>query len=388
MRRSSSGSGPCCRWIIATTSISSRPTQRSIPSCSAARPILEGTAYEKFDFRFTPDFGNTQNNGTTTASTPQIYDAYIDANLYPEFKIRVGKFKPPLGLERLQSPADLLFAERAFPTDLVPNRDIGLQFSGDLFNRTLYYAAGVFNGAVDNALAQTGDANNGKDFNLRLFAQPWRNTDLTALRGLGVGIAYGRGVQQGVAVTNSQLPTYVTPGQENFFTYAANAVANGERVTWAPQLYYSVGPFGVLGEYTNTAQFVTRSTNTQNVSNNAWQVALTWVLTGEKASFYGVIPSERFNLSKAHWGDLQLVARVSKLTVDSNAYIGTAATQLANPSTQASKATDYGIGLGWDLSREVRIMLDYDQTTFKGGAANGGDRPDEKVIITRFQYAL
>jgi phosphate-selective porin OprO/OprP len=352
------------------------------------RPILEGTAYEKFDFRFTPDFGNSTDNGTTTQSIPQIYDAYIDANLYQEFKVRVGKFKPPLGLERLQSAGDLTFAERAFPTLLVPNRDIGLMAFGDVFDRRLFYAAGVFNGAVDNALSQTGDANNGKDFDLRLYAQPWLNTNLKALRGLGFGIAYGHGSQKGVAVTNSQLPTYLTPGQQSFFTYSAGAFASGERTTWAPQLYYSVGPFGVLGEYTNTAQFVSRSTNTQNVSNNAWQVALSWVLTGEDASFRGVIPSNRFNLSKGHWGDVELVARVSQLKVDSNAYIGPGATQLANPSTQASKATDYGIGIGWDLSREVRIMLDYDQTSFTGGAAKGADRPDEKVIITRFQYSL
>jgi phosphate-selective porin OprO/OprP len=351
-----------------------------------ARPILEGTAYEKFDFRIMPDWGSSGNPSSSNGA-PQLYDAYIDANLFPEFKIRVGKFKPPLGLERLQSPADLLFAERAFPSDLVPTRDIGLQFFGDVFNRTVSYAVGAFNGTVDNTVPTTGDSNNGKDIDLRIFAQPWKNTDLKALRGLGLGIAYSNGNQSGTTTT-SNLPTYVTPGQENFFTYATGAFANGERVTWAPQLYYSVGPFGVLGEYTNTAQFVTRSTNTQNVSNNAWQIALSWVLTGENASLRGVIPAHNFNLKQGHWGDLQLVARVSQLKVDSDAYVGTAATRLADPSTQASKATDYGFGIGWDLSREVRIMLDYDQTTFKGGAANGGNRPDEKVIITRFQYAL
>lgn len=352
------------------------------------RPILEGTAYEKFDFRFTPDFGNSTVNGTTTQSIPQIYDAYIDANLYQELKVRVGKFKPPLGLERLQSAADLLFAERAFPTLLVPSREIGLMLFGEVLDRKLFYAAGVFNGAVDNASSQTGDANNGKDFDLRLFTQPWINTDSKALRGLGLGIAYGRGVQQGTGVANPQLPTYLTTGQQAFFTYAVGAHASGERVTWAPQLYYSVGRFGVLAEYTNTAQFVTRSTNTQNVSNNAWQVALSWVLTGEDASFRGVIPTNNFNLKKGTWGDLELVARISKLSVDSNAFIGPAAAQLAVPTTQANKATDYGIGLGWDLSRELRIMLDYDQTAFKGGAPGGGDRPDEKVLITRFQYSL
>src|SRR4029077_2056511 len=160
------------------------------------RPIIEGTAYEKFDFRFTPDFGNSTDNGTTTQSMPQIYDAYIDANLYQQFKLRVGKFKPPLGLERLQSAGDLLFAERAFPTLLVPNRDIGLMVFGDVLDRKLFYAAGVFNGAVDNAMSQTGDANNGKDLNLRLCTQPWINSNSKLLRGFGIGLAYGRGSQQ------------------------------------------------------------------------------------------------------------------------------------------------------------------------------------------------
>jgi phosphate-selective porin OprO/OprP len=144
----------------------------------------------------------------------------------------------------------------------------------------------------------------------------------------------------------------------------------------------------VLGEYTNTAQYVTRSTNTRNVSNNAWQVALSWVLTGEDASFRGVIPSHNFNLNQGTWGSVELVARISQLTVDSDAFAGTASTRLADPSAQASKATDYGIGIGWDLSRQVRVMLNYDQTKFQGGAPNGADRPDEKVIVTRFQYSL
>jgi hypothetical protein len=33
-------------------------------------------------------------------------------------------------------------------------------------------------------------------------------------------------------------------------------------------------------------------------------------------------------------------------------------------------------------------MVDYQQTSFTGGAANGGNRSDEKVIFTRFQLGL
>ena len=36
----------------------------------------------------------------------------------------------------------------------------------------------------------------------------------------------------------------------------------------------------------------------------------------------------------------------------------------------------------------VRLMLDYDQSTFTGGAKNGGDRPDEDVLMSRVQFVF
>ena len=208
-------------------------------------------------------------------------------------------------------------------------------------------------------------------------------------RGAGIcdGVGYGFGVQSGSLATPA-VPAYTTPGQQTWFAYNAGTFANGRRESWTPQLYYSVGPVGLLGEWTNTAQVFTRGANTQTVSNTAWQVQLAWVLTGEDASYLGVTPSQNFSLKGGHWGSLTLVSRVSQLKIDSDAFVGTPATQLANPNTQPGKATDYGIGLSWGLSREVSIYFTYDQTKFDGGAPNGNNRPDEKVLITRFQYAL
>src|SRR5579884_4148650 len=82
------------------------------------RPTLYGTVYKYVDFYLRPDFGL----GTTA-----IYDAYIQLNYLPWAQIRAGKFKPPIGLERLQSDDDTNFVERGLPTLLVPQRDIGYQ---------------------------------------------------------------------------------------------------------------------------------------------------------------------------------------------------------------------------------------------------------------------
>ena len=58
-----------------------------------ARPVLEGTVYGRFDFKLMPDFGQGQS---------VLYDAYVDVRFIPALKLRAGKFKPPIGLERLQ----------------------------------------------------------------------------------------------------------------------------------------------------------------------------------------------------------------------------------------------------------------------------------------------
>ena len=82
-----------------------------------------------------------------------LYEAYFELKYFPRANLRVGKFKPPVGLERLQSDDDTSFVERGFPTLLVPSRDIGYQVSGDIVNRRISYTVGVFNGVPDNGLS-------------------------------------------------------------------------------------------------------------------------------------------------------------------------------------------------------------------------------------------
>jgi phosphate-selective porin OprO/OprP len=55
------------------------------------------------------------------------------------------------------------------------------------------------------------------------------------------------------------------------------------------------------------------------------------------------------------------------------------------------EAREWGVGLNWYLNKNVKAVLDYEQTSFDGGAANGSlvaNRPAEKVIFTRLQLAF
>ena len=72
------------------------------------RPIIEGTLFKYYDYRIMLDFGaNTSGTSANTGNNGMLQDAYLNVHYWPEFQIQIGKFKPPVGLERLQSGANL-----------------------------------------------------------------------------------------------------------------------------------------------------------------------------------------------------------------------------------------------------------------------------------------
>jgi phosphate-selective porin OprO and OprP len=348
------------------------------------RPSLEGTVGGIYDFRFTPDFGQ----GRTV-----IQDANVTARFRPDFRVTAGKFKQAVGLERLQSANDIRFVARAFPTSLAPNRDIGLQVGGDLLGNRLNYSVAWTNGSNDGGSSETFgdvDINSDKEWAARLFALPFSNSDSFALRGLGLGIAGTYTTQDGTTA-QPLLPAYRTPAQSTFFSYRGGTnsptVADGERTRVAPQFYYYFGRFGLLGEYTQVSQDVARTTaagrRTANLDTTAWQLAASVFLTGEEEAFRGFKPNSVFSLADNTWGAFELVARYHELDPDDAAFLGEAAS-FSDPAVSARKASAFGFGLNWYLNENLKWVLNYEQTSFEGGAPDGADRKDEKVFLTRF----
>ena len=357
----------------------------------SVRPTFEGTFANIYDFRFTPDFGSGRSI---------IVDAYAAARFKPGFVVTVGKFKPSVGLERLASEPDLRFMERGLPTFLVPNRDLGLQLSGDFAGGAFSYQVGYFNGVTDgqssdNLATPDVESDTGGDYAARVFFQPFINSDNFSLRGLGFGIGSTYQDLEG-APTNPYLPSYRSQGQLSVFSYRANTAtgvtpnnatfSNGERLRLAPQLYYYRGSFGFLGEYTTVKQDVSRTvagtTRSDTLTNSAWQGQFSWFITGEEESYRGFTPGSTFQPGKPGTGAWELVARIQELDVDDDAFVG-GANSFANPLTAISKETAYGVGVNWYPWNTVKLSFNYDVTSFEGGAATG-DRADEQAYFTRF----
>jgi phosphate-selective porin OprO/OprP len=337
------------------------------------RPMFEGTVYKIFDFRIMPDFG---------AGTTVLQDAYIEGRFNPAFRVRAGKFKPPVGLERLQSATDILFVERALPTNLVPNRDLGIQIGGDLAGGAVSYALGVFNGVVDLGNGDA-DTNNGKDLAGRVFFQPFLK-GTGPFKNLGFGIAASQGDQNGTPTATS-LPSYRTPGQQTFFSYRSDTgtvVANGTRSRLSPQGYFYSGPFGLLAEYVISRQDVRRDLVSDELEHKSWQLAGSWVIAGGEPTYRSVNPKTVFDRAAHTWGAFELAARYSELTLDDATF-----PVFASITSSARSAKAWAVGLNWYLNRNLRLMFDYETTKFEGGAATG-DREDEKIFFSRFQIAF
>jgi phosphate-selective porin OprO/OprP len=340
-----------------------------------ARPILDLVLGKYLELRLQPDFAQ----GTTV-----LFDAYSDVKVSPAFAVRVGKFKPSVDLERLQSASDIVFAERALATNLAPNRDIGLQLSGELSGGVLAWQAGVFNGVPDLGNGD-GDVSDAKDFVGRVFVQPFKTGSLA---GLGVGVAGSTGLERGT-IAASALPAYRTPGQQTWFRYisstttpANNVFADGRRSRVAPQAYFYSGSLGLHGEYIQSYQAVSRATfETDKLKHNAWQATGSYFLTGEKNSFRSATPKKVFDLKAGTFGALELAARYSELSIDDAAFPDYAT------ATTPSKAKAWAIGLNWYLARAIKLVADYEHTTFTGGTATG-DREAENFVVTRVQYAF
>ncbi len=354
------------------------------------RPIIEGTVSRLFDYRFTPDFAS----GRTV-----IQDAYVTHKFRPEFTVQAGKFKTPFGLERLQSAQDLRFVERSLANNLVPNRDLGINFAGDLLGGKLNYAFAYLNGVGDGASAENNptadvDANDDKDLALRLSATPFRDSDFFALQNLtiGLGTTWANGV--GTA-TKTLLPAqYRSPGQQSVFTYRAGAtptIADGRRLRWSPQFYWANGGLGLLGEYVAVSQDVSRTIGVtrraSRLEHRAWQLQGSWFLTGEDESFRTPVIKHPYVKGGDGWGALELTARVNKLSLDDETFTG-GANSFADPLASIRDATAWALGVNWYLNQNIKWTLNYEQTQFDGGAAGGLDRPDEQVVLGRVQLAF
>ena len=308
-----------------------------------------------------------------------MQDAYVDTIFSPAFRVRIGKGKTPFGMERLHPASNLLFFERAFPTAIAPNRDVGVQVLGDLAGGRINYMAGVMNGVNDGGSADLDTADS-KDIAGRVVVRPFaRRPAASPLRGMAVGIAGTRGEQAGAAA----LPAFRTQSlQQPYFSYSG-AAADGTRIRYSPQAFYYFKAIGAFAEYVQSTLPVARAGVREEIGHTAWQVAGSYVLTGETATDAGsgVRPRANFDFGNGNWGAVQVAVRYHTLSVDEAARtLGFAA------AGTSLKAAAWTAGVNWYLTPNVRYTANVERTVFDDDP--DGPRPVEHALAFRMQLSF
>ena len=155
----------------------------------------------------------------------------------------------------------------------------------------------------------------------------------------------------------------------------------------------------------------------KQLEHDAWDIGVSYLVTGENASFKGVKPKNDFDLDKGGWGAWELVARYSEINLDSNTFknpngaiagenlTGGTGSAYADSTLSAKSANTWTVGANWYLNENTKFQINYAQTSFDGGSISGttdstktaanlsptikvADRPDEKAILARFQVAF
>jgi phosphate-selective porin OprO/OprP len=142
---------------------------------------------------------------------------------------------------------------------------------------------------------------------------------------------------------------------------------------------------GVIAEYATVDQAVKRGTTTDNLKNEAWQIAASWLLTGEDASYGGVKPLTPYKPGPdGGWGAFELLARYQENKLDDKA-----TTYVNTTNGYATAAKTWGVGLNWYLTADSKFAVNYDLTTFDNvttGTVLKGDK--EHFLVARYQIAF
>jgi phosphate-selective porin OprO/OprP len=325
-----------------------------------ARMGFEGSVARDFDYRLMLELGGAGSEGPT-----RINDAWLAYTGFAPFRIQLGAYAPPSNMEDSTSVEDLLFLERATPSELSRNLagadariGLGIRSSGarwmsaltltgrtandaEVFDSQLaavarvgYLAATSSNYNVHVGVSGTkvfqpadqGSSATGPRFPVRFRDRPEIRVDSTRLIDTGTidaDSAYTAGIEFGM-------------NWKSWFVQAENFWYGIERRKPATLPDPSFG-----GYYIETSWVLTGESHRYNAANG---------------SFQSPRPQMPFS-SAGGLGAWEVALRYSHTDLDFREGLdGAAATA---DSVRGGAQNIWTLGLNWYLNTNVRLMLDY-----------------------------
>jgi phosphate-selective porin OprO/OprP len=343
-------------------------------------------------------FGILVDAAATAGAT--IRDIYLNAKYNNAIQIQAGQFKEPFAQELATGVTNIDFVERGLQVLLYPSassafRSPGAVIHGDIRGGAFQYWAGVFNGK-GFSLANTTSV---PETVGRVRFYPWRNNKDSWLHEFAFGgsIAYS----QSRGLSNEQTASMAMP--DAAYTWFPQFAVNGNVWRYEGEFTFIRGPLALRDEYVaasyNRTGVGTETlgglgfANLPNVRFQAWNSAITYLLTKEKRPENGtprvnhpVFGPETAGGGKRGWGAWELAFRYSGIQGNEPGIFFNNVFTPQNVPTFNRHTDQFTFGVNWYLNYWVRFTSNISIDRLKDPSTIGATPQNYVVFIQRLQY--
>lgn len=324
------------------------------------------------------------------ADSPLLRNAYWMFKFRPEFNLMVGQFKIPSGgADWLTEEAQVNFIEYATDTPVSPFFDRGFNIISKFFNDKVQTCLSMVNGSGMDVDQTIGDLDNSKNYIARLLLVPFKDTNISWLKGMHFAGSYEDGLQS-IKTVRGEANNRTENFESQWFRWTQGLVNIDDRKRYGAEVHWIWGPFtasyefnrvqweniSVFKEVYSTIPVVGKSlASTKRVFYfnlpgdhhvDVNQIWVSYFLTGEQKTFDDVFfawrqpkPKKNFSLKDGTWGAWEIMARYSTKEASEDLF----ERQIANDSKSVildGSQEGYSLtgGLRWIWNPKVRIMFD------------------------------
>ncbi len=352
-----------------------------------------------------------------------LLDAWADFNFAPAYKqqlqFRVGRMKTPFTYEYIKiSDSDLATPERSlFVSNFADNRELGVMAHGYLFQNSMEYYGGIFNGprrsfqGFDNGKALLGLVN----------FKPFLHSGIEWLEQLNLtGSVNGgsvRATTQPTALTtaNDQSPVAsasIVNVSPTFFIFDPKTFENGSFMEWGADVAYYYKSFTLLANYQGgfqnyslqgpgtlpsatvfgpfaSAAFVgVGNSHRTAVPLTGWSVTASYFVTGEQITrrVYLTEPRRPFGYynGRLNPGAIEVYSRFANFQLGDQVFSG----GFANPAYWANRVSTTDTGINWYLNPYVRLYFDWQHAFYNQPVFMSDDKSSRHNDLYWFRLKL
>jgi phosphate-selective porin OprO/OprP len=329
-------------------------------------------------------------NGFDTVTT---LDDFLNVHYDDRLQFKIGRYKTPFTYEFYTEPVQgLIVPERSlFFNNFALNRAVGMMAWGQLIDKRLDYAVGIFN-TNRNGFADTSDGKNVLAYLNYRVGGPEGN--------LFENLSFGGSVDSGNQFSAPPIPATlrtIVPTTGNsvfgvpFLSFNPGVQESGNHTLWDLHLAWYYRHLSLISEWGSGRQPYSPVANANartQLPIQSWYVQAGYFLTGETVATRGLLkPLRPFDVRKGKQGPgaLEVFGRYNYLNIGREVFTN----QLANPDLWTNQLYLVDVGFNWYWTAYVRMTFDWEHAEFGNpvlyNTVTGARQINSDLFWVRFQ---